>query len=37
MDILVRDLHPSRIWLGFRFPGCGPKPVRFFDRSSGCS
>src|SRR5437763_5380639 len=30
----VRDRHSSRVWPGCSLSGCGPKPVRFFCRSS---
>src|SRR5437667_9038590 len=30
----VRDRHFSRVWPGCSLSGCGPKPVRFFCRSS---
>src|SRR5437667_131482 len=30
----VRDLYSSRVWPGCSLSGCGPKPVRFFCRSS---
>src|SRR5207249_2348279 len=33
-EMAVRDRHSSRIWPGCSLSGCGPKPVRFFCRSS---
>src|SRR5207302_975082 len=33
-EMAVRDRHSSRVWPGCSLSGCGPKPVRFFCRSS---
>src|SRR5438876_379412 len=33
-EMAVRDRHYSRVWPGCSLSGCGPKPVRFFCRSS---
>src|SRR5437016_5903309 len=33
-EMAVRDPHSSRVWPGCSLSGCGPKPVRFFCRSS---
>src|SRR5207249_3152677 len=33
-EMEIREPHSSRIWPGCSLSGCGPKPVRFFCRSS---
>src|SRR5207244_13178162 len=33
---LFRSCIPAASGLAFRSPGCEPKPVRFFNRLSGC-
>src|SRR5439155_6776460 len=33
-EMAVRDRHSSRVWPGCSLSGCGPKPFRFFCRSS---